>query len=323
MTVLLTGAAGFIGHSVSKALLEQGRSVIGIDSLNDYYDPGLKKARLAELREIPGFRFERFDISDDGAEESLPARYPDVSQVVHLAAQAGVRYSLENPFAYVASNVKGQLAILEAARRWPQLEHVVYASSSSVYGANDKTPFSVEDRVDHPVSLYAATKRSGELLAETYTRLYGTPMTGLRFFTVYGPLGRPDMAYFLFTKAIFENQEIKVFNEGRMRRDFTYIDDIVQGVIAALDRVPKGDPPHQIYNLGNSRSEELGRFIEVLESACERKALKKFVGMQPGDVVETYADIEASRRDLGFDPKTPIEEGLPRFVAWYRKHYGV
>ena len=320
MTLLLTGAAGFIGFHVAEAFLGQGRQVIGIDNLNDYYDPGLKEARLNLLRNHPGFRFERLDISDDDAVENLTSRFPDVAHVVHLAAQAGVRYSLENPFAYVAANVKGQLAMLEAARRWPKLKHFVYASSSSVYGANEKTPFSVSDPVDKPVSLYAATKRSGEMIAESYARLYGTPMTGLRFFTVYGPWGRPDMAYFMFTEAIMQEREIKVFNEGRMRRDFTYIDDIVGGVVAATERVPEGDPAHKIYNLGNSRSEELGRVIEILESACGKQAQKRYLGMQPGDVVQTFADIEDSRRDLGFDPKTPIDEGLPRFVNWYRQY---
>lgn len=320
MTLLLTGAAGFIGFHVAEAFLGQGRQVIGIDNLNDYYDPGLKEARLNVLRNHAGFRFERLDISDDDAVENLTSRFPDVTHVVHLAAQAGVRYSLENPFAYVAANVKGQLAMLEAARRWPKLEHFVYASSSSVYGANEKTPFSVSDPVEKPVSLYAATKRSGELIAESYARLYGNPMTGLRFFTVYGPWGRPDMAYFIFTEAIMQEREIKVFNEGRMRRDFTYIDDIVGGVVAATERVPEGDPAHKIYNLGNSRSEELGRVIEILESACGKQARKRYLGMQPGDVVETFADIEDSRRDLGFDPKTPIDEGLPQFVNWYRQY---
>jgi UDP-glucuronate 4-epimerase len=237
-----------------------------------------------------------------------------------------VRYSLINPFAYVDANVTGQLVVMEACRRLPHLRHLVYASSSSVYGANDKLPFSVDDRVDTPVSLYAATKRSCELMAECYARLYGLPMTGLRFFTVYGPWGRPDMSAYIFTKAIFDGKPIQVFNKGEMRRDFTYIDDIVAGVLAALDTPPESAgeaPPHRVYNLGNHRSEDLMQFIALLEQACGREAIKEFTGMQPGDVKETYADIEAARRDLGFEPETTIEDGLPRFVAWFRDYHGV
>ncbi len=326
MTVLVTGVAGFIGFHVAQALLDHGRRVVGVDNLNDYYDPALKRARLARLETREEFSFQRLDLADREALPALCAATPEVEQMVHMAAQAGVRYSLDHPFAYVDANVGGQLVVLEACRRLPRLRHLVYASSSSVYGANTKLPFSVEDRVDHPVSLYAATKRAGELMAETYARLYDLPLTGLRFFTVYGPWGRPDMAYFLFTKAILEGQPIRVFNEGKMRRDFTYIDDVVAGVLAALERPPEAageTPPHRLYNLGNNRTEDLMRFIAVLEKACEREARKEFAGMQPGDVRETYADIAPARHDLGFDPKTTIDEGLPRFVAWFREYYGV
>ncbi len=326
MTVLVTGAAGFIGSYLCQALLDRQRRVIGIDNLNDYYDPALKRERLKRLEAREGFSFHRLDLADREALPVLCDATPEIEQVAHMAAQAGVRYSLDHPFAYVDANVTGQLVVMEACRRLPRLRHLVYASSSSVYGANTKLPFSVEDRVDRPVSLYAATKRAAELMAETYARLYDLPMTGLRFFTVYGPLGRPDMAYYLFTKAILEGQPIRVFNKGEMRRDFTYIDDIVAGVLAALDHPPEaaeGQPPHRLYNLGNHRSEDLMRFIAVLEQACGREAQKELAAMQPGDVKETYADIAPARRDLGFDPKTTIDEGLPRFVAWYRKHYGV
>ena len=326
MTVLVTGAAGFIGSYLCQALLDRQRRVIGIDNLNDYYDPALKRERLKRLEAREGFSFHRLDLADREALPVLCDATPEIEQVAHMAAQAGVRYSLDHPFAYVDANVTGQLVVMEACRRLPRLRHLVYASSSSVYGANTKLPFSVEDRVDRPVSLYAATKRAAELIAETYARLYDLPMTGLRFFTVYGPLGRPDMAYYLFTKAILEGQPIRVFNKGEMRRDFTYIDDIVAGVLAALDHPPEaaeGQPPHRLYNLGNHRSEDLMRVIAVLEQACGREAQKELAAMQPGDVKETYADIAPARRDLGFDPKTTIDEGLPRFVAWYRKHYGV
>jgi len=326
MTVLVTGVAGFIGCHIAHALLDRGQRVVGVDNLNDYYDPALKQARLTRLEARQGFSFHRLDLADREALPALCAAMPEVEQAVHMAAQAGVRYSLDHPFAYVDANVTGQLAVMEACRRLPRLRHLVYASSSSVYGANTKLPFSVADRVDHPVSLYAATKRAGELMAETYARLYDLPMTGLRFFTVYGPWGRPDMAYYLFTKAILEGQPIRVFNEGKMRRDFTYIDDVVAGVLTALERPPEAageTPPHRLYNLGNNRTEDLMRFIAVLEQACGREARKEFAGMQPGDVKETYADIAPARRDLGFDPKTTIDEGLPRFVAWFREYYGV
>ncbi len=326
MTILVTGAAGFIGFHLSQALLDRGDKVLGVDNLNDYYDPALKEARLAQLQGRNGFAFQRIELSDREAVGALAEAHPDISTVVHLAAQAGVRYSLENPYAYVDANVMSQVVLMEAARRWEKLTHFVYASSSSVYGGNKKIPFAVGDPVENPVSLYAATKRSVELMSTTYAGLYGLPLTGLRFFTVYGPWGRPDMAYFSFTKNIFEGREIKVFNHGDMRRDFTYIDDIIAGITAVMAKPPvaeEGRPPHNIYNLGNHKSETLGHFISVLEQACGRDAVKIMAPMQLGDVHETYADIGASQRDFGFEPKTAIEEGLPRFVKWYRAHYGV
>jgi UDP-glucuronate 4-epimerase len=323
MSILLTGAAGFIGFHVAKALLERGDRVVGIDSLNDYYDVRLKEARLALLSTYPGFVFVKLDVADRDGVFALVERHRDLRSIIHLAAQAGVRYSLENPYAYIDANVMGTLVMLEAARRIDRLTAVAYASSSSVYGANRKQPFSVEDRVDDPVSLYAATKRSCELLAHTYSHLYRLPATGLRFFTVYGPWGRPDMAAYLFTRAILAGQPIKVFNEGRMARDFTYIDDIVAGTVAALDRPPAEGVPHRIYNLGNHRPERLLDFIAVLERLLGRTATKELLPLQPGDVPESFADIEASRCDLGFDPQTTIEVGLARFVEWYRQYHGV
>ena len=325
MTVLVTGAAGFIGFHVAKALLDRGERVIGVDNLNDYYDRRLKEARLARLERADAFAFRKLDIADREAVFALIEAETGIDRVVHLAAQAGVRYSLENPFAYAKSNVVGHLVVLEACRRLPRLRHLVYASSSSVYGGNSKLPFAVEDRVDSPVSLYAATKRADELISHCYAHLYGMPLTGLRFFTVYGPWGRPDMAYYAFTRAIFESRPIRVFNRGDMERDFTFVDDVVGGVLAALDRPPEGGagPPRRLYNLGNHRAEKLLRFIAVLESACGREARKEFVAMQPGDMAATYADIEPARRDLGFAQSTRIEEGLPRFVAWYREYHDV
>ncbi len=325
MPILLTGAAGFIGFHVAQALLERGEQVVGVDDLNAYYDPKLKRARLAQLQGRNGFSFHKIDISDRAAMLALAESEPGLDGAIHLAAQAGVRYSLENPYAYVQTNVMGHLTVMEACRRLPKLGHLVYASSSSVYGGNTKLPFAVDDPVERPVSLYAATKRADELMSYCYGHLYGLPMTGLRFFTVYGPWGRPDMSAYIFAKAIFEGKPIRVFNHGDMRRDFTYIDDIVAGVLAALDRPPApaddGAIPHRVYNLGNHRSERLMDFIEVLEKACGREVVKVFEDMQPGDVPETFADIEASRRDLGFAPRTGIEEGLPRFVAWLRDYH--
>jgi UDP-glucuronate 4-epimerase len=323
MKVLLTGAAGFIGYHVAQALLARGDQVVGIDNLNAYYEVALKDARLAQLTAQKGFAFERADIADRDAMFAMAAKYPNVTHVVHLAAQAGVRHSLTDPYTYVTSNVMGQVVMLELARKFAKLEHFVYASSSSVYGGNTKLPFSIEDETEQPNSLYAATKKADELIGHTYAHLYNLPATGLRFFTVYGPWGRPDMAAFLFTKAILAGEPIKVFNNGEMWRDFTYIDDIVAGILAATARKPTKKPPHAIYNLGNHRSEKLTDFIATLESALGRKAQITFEPMQPGDVARTYADIEASRRDLGFDPKTPIAEGIPSFVAWYKEHYRI
>ena len=323
MLVLVTGAAGFIGFHVAAALLGRGDRVVGIDNLNDYYSVALKRARLARLEAQPGFSFHQADVGDPDAIMQLIQRYKEAEGVVHLAAQAGVRYSLENPYAYVHSNVMGQVVMLEAARRLDHLRCFAYASSSSVYGGNTKQPFSIDDRVDDPISLYAATKRSCELSARTYSHLFGIPANGLRFFTVYGPWGRPDMAAYLFADAIMAGRPISVFNEGRMERDFTYIEDIVAGTIAALDRPPAGAVPHRLYNLGNHRPEPLMRFIELLEQALGRTAVKEMLPMQPGDVPSSFAEIEASQRELGFSPKTPIEEGIPKFVEWYKEYNGL
>ncbi|HET9149587.1 MAG TPA: NAD-dependent epimerase/dehydratase family protein [Alphaproteobacteria bacterium] len=324
MTVLVTGAAGFIGMHVSEALLARGDAVVGIDNLNDYYDVKLKEARLRCLSERKGFTFQRLDIADRRAMEDFAAAHPSIDRIVHLAAQAGVRYSLVNPHAYVDSNIVGHLNVLELARHASGMKHVVYASSSSVYGGNTKLPFAVEDKIDRPVSLYAATKGADELMSHAYTHLYGFPQTGLRFFTVYGPWGRPDMAYYLFTKAIFAGEPIRVFNNGDMRRDFTWIGDIVAGVLAALDRPPSGSGlPYRLYNIGNNNAENLLDFIAAIERACGAKAKIDFAPMQPGDVKETYADIGAIARDLGFKPTTPISEGIPRFVAWFREYHKV
>tara|TARA_Y100001960_G_scaffold310834_1_gene370757 strand:+ start:659 stop:1636 length:978 start_codon:yes stop_codon:yes gene_type:complete len=320
MAVLLTGAAGFIGYHTAEALLHRGESVVGVDIVNDYYDVTLKEARLARLVGQTGFSFHRIDIADKDAMATLVANNPDIDAIIHLAAQAGVRYSLENPFAYVQSNLVGQMVILEIARHLDNLKHLIYASSSSVYGGNTKLPFALEDPVDAPISLYAATKRADELMGHCYSHLYRIPMTGLRFFTVYGRWGRPDMAAYIFTKAILEGRPINVFNKGEMRRDFTHVSDIVPGVLACLERPPSNTSavPHKVYNLGNNAPENLMRFIEVIERSSNRKAKVNFQPMQPGDVKETYADIEASQRDFGFSPKTSIDQGIPDFVEWYR-----
>lgn len=326
MTVLVTGAAGFIGFHVSAALLRRGEHVIGIDSLNDYYDVKLKRARLAELTDKPGFEFHCLDLAERGALAAVVARYPDLDRMVHLAAQAGVRYSLTNPHAYIAANIQGHLEVIEACRHRAGFKHLVYASSSSVYGGNTKIPFAVSDRVDMPLSLYAATKKADEMMSYCYAHLYRLPTTGLRFFTVYGPWGRPDMAAWLFTDAILAGKPIKLFNNGEMRRDFTFIDDIVAGVLAALDRPPpdSGDePPVRLYNLGNNRSEELRRFVSILEQALGRKALVDLLPMQPGDVPASYAEITASQRDLGFNPSVTIDSGIPRFIDWYRRYHKI
>ena len=335
MRVLVTGAAGFIGSHLSERLLARGDEVLGYDNLNAYYDPALKEARLARLMPQDGFSFVRASLEDRAA---LEAAFDDFrpQRVVNLAAQAGVRYSLENPHAYIESNIVGFLNILEACRH-RGIEHLVYASSSSVYGANRKLPFAVEDSVDHPVSLYAASKKANELMAHTYSHLFGLPTTGLRFFTVYGPWGRPDMALFLFTKKILAGEPIDVFNHGHHTRDFTYVDDIVEGVIRTLDRVPGPDAaydplnptpasstaPYRVYNIGNHQPVQLLRYLEVLEDCLGRKAEKRLLPMQPGDVPDTEADVEALRRDTGYSPATPIETGVRRFVEWYRAFYDV
>ncbi|MDF1721913.1 MAG: NAD-dependent epimerase/dehydratase family protein [Minwuia sp.] len=327
MTILVTGAAGFIGYHVSQRLLARGDQVIGVDNLNDYYDVNLKQDRLAKLQAQAGFSLRQVDISDF---EALKVSLSDIgliSGIVHLAAQAGVRYSLTNPHAYLQANLAGHLNMLEIARHKDGLDHMVYASSSSVYGGNKDLPFSVDDRVDHPVSLYAATKKADELMSHCYAHLYRVPQTGLRFFTVYGPWGRPDMAMWLFTKAILAGEPIRVFNNGEMQRDFTYIDDIVTGVVASLDNPPadggEGAPPYRIYNIGNHKAEPLMRMIGLIEDALGRKAEKIMEPMQPGDVPATYADIEAIRRDIGFEPSTPIDVGIPAFIDWYRSYHGV
>ena len=333
MTILVTGAAGFIGAAVSRALLMRGDRVVGIDNLEPYYDVALKHARIADIRAGAGgegFAFERCDFSDREALAScLGGR--SIERIVHLGAQPGVRYSIENPHVYATANIVGHLNMLEYARH-NAIGHMVYASSSSVYGGNEKVPFSVEDRTDHPVSLYAATKRADELISESYASLYRLPQTGLRFFTVYGPWGRPDMMPWLFTSAILEGRPIQVFNHGKMQRDFTYIDDIVAGVIACLDHPPADDgaqkpggshAPHAIYNIGNNRSEELMKVIGIIEDACGRKAEIEMRGMQKGDVERTYADISAMERDFGYRPTTPVEAGFPKFVTWYRDYHGI
>ena len=331
MTTLITGAAGFIGFSVANRLLARGGRVVGIDSINDYYSPKLKRDRLDILQQRYGeaLDFRQVDFADwEGLNASIANI--DFDRIIHLGAQAGVRYSIENPHAYVQSNLVGHLNMLEIARH-RNSSHFVYASSSSVYGGNKTLPFRVEDRVDHPLSLYAATKKADELMSETYAHLYRLPQTGLRFFTVYGPWGRPDMAMWLFTKAIFENRPIDVFGEGDMRRDFTFIDDIVSGIVACHDNPPPDDglvkaggslAPNRLYNIGNSRSEELSHMIELIENACGRTAQKRLLPMQDGDVRDTYADISAIERDLGYRPTTSIDVGVPMFVDWYKDYHG-
>jgi UDP-glucuronate 4-epimerase len=324
--VLVTGAAGFIGMSVSEALLKRGDRVIGVDNLNDYYDVNLKKARLERLKKYSGFSFHHLNLADRDGMTKVAEQNKDITHIVHLAAQAGVRYSLVNPYAYIEANVVAQIVMLELARNLPQLKHFVYASSSSVYGGNTKTPFSVEDPVDRPVSLYAATKRMDELMGWTYAHLYGLKMTGLRFFTVYGPWGRPDMAAYIFAKSILEGKPISVFNYGKMRRDFTYIDDIVDGVLRVMAKPPEafiGDPAAKVYNLGNSHTEDLMDFVALIEKSLGRKATYDFQPLQMGDVMETYADIAASTRDFGFQPKTTISEGIPKFIEWFREYHKV
>ena len=348
--ILITGTAGFIGFHLVQKLVQQDYDIVGLDNINDYYDVNLKYGRLQETgiprdkiengklvdsEKYDRYRFVKMDLEDKDGIASL-FRKEKFDYVVHLAAQAGVRYSLVNPHAYINSNITGFLNILEGCRHFP-VQHLIYASSSSVYGANTKMPFSTKHNVDHPVSLYAATKKANELMAHTYSHLFALPTTGLRFFTVYGPWGRPDMALFLFTKAILAGEPIQVFNHGRMRRDFTYVDDVTEGVVRVLDRVPVGDPawdgdapdpgasraPYRVYNIGNHRPVELMRMIEVLEDALGATAIKHMTDIQPGDVPATFADVAALERDVGFTPSVSIEEGVPRFVAWYRSYYGV
>jgi UDP-glucuronate 4-epimerase len=333
--VLVTGTAGFIGFHVTEQLLRQGRTVVGLDNVNSYYDPRLKEARLEILRQHSRFSFAKLDLTDRAAVKSLfeQHRFP---LVIHLAAQAGVRYSLDHPHAYVDSNLEGFINVLEGCRHGG-CQHLLFASSSSVYGANTKLPFSVRDNVDHPISLYAASKKANELIAHAYSHLYRIPATGLRFFTVYGPWGRPDMAMFIFAKAILAGEPIKLFNHGKMRRDFTYIDDVSQAVVRLLDRPPQGDPnwrgdapdpatsgaPWRIYNIGNNRPEDLIRVVSILEAEFGRSGVKELLPMQPGDVEATYADVSDLERDIGFRPATSIEEGIARFAKWYRDYHRI
>jgi UDP-glucuronate 4-epimerase len=333
--VLVTGAAGFIGFHVTQQLLAAGSEVVGIDNLNNYYDPRLKQARLEMLAATPGFTFRKLDLADRSGMKALFAEH-GFPAVVHLAAQAGVRYSLENPHAYVDANLEGFINVLEGCRH-NDCKHLLFASSSSVYGANTKLPFSVNDNVDHPISLYAATKKANELMAHSYSHLYRLPATGLRFFTVYGPWGRPDMAMFIFAKAILAGQPVRLFNHGRMRRDFTYVDDVVQAVVRLIGRPPRGNPdwdgtrpdpgtskaPWTVYNIGNNHPEELTHVISLLEKEFGRPAIKEMLPMQPGDVEATYADVADLERDIGFKPATPIEVGIARFAKWYRDYHHI
>src|SRR5262245_32123102 len=321
--IIVTGAAGFIGSYVAAALLDRGAQVLGLDSLNSYYDPALKQARLQRLQGRNGFRFRQVDIADEAAlKEALTDVLPKTQHIVHPAAQAGVRYSIEQPGEYVRANLNGHFCMLRVARQAPNLVHLVYASSSSVYGASKKAPFALDDAADRPVSLYAATKRADELLSISYARIFKLPQTGLRFFTVIGPWGRPDMAYYKFTKAILEGKPIETYAGGALQRDFTYIDDIVAGVLAALDRPPQADAdePHRLYNLGNDSPESVSALVSAIEAACGRKAVRIDKPMPLGDVPKTWADISISRRDLGYAPTIKLDEGIPRFVAWYREY---
>ncbi|HEX2886585.1 NAD-dependent epimerase/dehydratase family protein [Vineibacter terrae] len=322
MTILVTGAAGFIGYHVCRALLARGDTVLGLDNLNAYYDPALKRARLDRLRLDGGFIFMEANVADRDRMRTVAERHPGITGVIHLAAQAGVRFSLVDPYAYVEANVMGHLVMLEMARHMPGLKHLVYASSSSVYGGNTKVPFAVGDPVEQPRSLYAATKRADELMAETYAHLFGLRLSGLRFFTVYGPWGRPDMAPYIFCRSIFAGETLPIYNLGFAKRDFSYVDDIVRGVLACLDR-PAAQPGHRVYNLGGHRSEELMRFVALLEGAIGRKARIALMPAQPGDMTETYADIDLTTRELGWTPLTTIDEGVPRFVHWFRQYHGL
>ena len=335
MKILITGAAGFIGFHLSKKLLDESYQIIGIDNLNDYYDQSLKQSRLETLNKYENFNFHKVDIKEKKQVDDIFAQYKP-TYIINLAAQAGVRYSIENPYAYVDSNLIGFINILECCRNHP-IKHLLYASSSSVYGGNKVAPFSTNHNVDHPVSLYAATKKSNELMAHTYSHLYNIPTTGLRFFTVYGPWGRPDMAYFSFTQDILAGKPIKVFNHGKMERDFTYIDDIVEGIVKLIDKVPVANKdwdesrndlstsfaPYKIYNIGNNQPVKLMRFINALEDALGKEAEKIYVDMQPGDVIRTYADVSDLEKDIGFKPSTSIEEGIKKFVDWYKDYYKI
>ncbi|GAU08455.1 NAD-dependent epimerase [Desulfoplanes formicivorans] len=335
MNILVTGAAGFIGFHLCKRFLDMGHTVTGIDNLNDYYSVQLKKDRLALLQGRDGFTFLKLDLADREGMQQLFASNA-FTHVVNLAAQAGVRYSIQNPLSYVDSNLLGFANVLEGCRH-TRVQHLVFASSSSVYGLNASMPFSVHDNVDHPISLYAASKKSNELMAHSYSYLYNLPCTGLRFFTVYGPWGRPDMALFLFTKAILDQKPMQVFNQGKMKRDFTYIDDIIEGVVRVTERAPKPNPhwdakapdpgsapcPYKIYNIGNNNTVELGRFIQVIEEQLGRKGIKEMLPMQPGDVEATYANVDDLIHDTGFKPQTPIEEGIGQFIAWYKEYYHI
>ena len=324
--VLVTGVAGFIGFHTAKQLLSKGRQVVGVDNFSAYYDVQLKRDRLAQLTPDPNFKFVELNIADRAVMEKFWSDYGPFYDVIHLAAQAGVRYSLTNPYEYITTNCMGHLVVMEMCRHTPGFRHLVYASSSSVYGANKKLPFSIQDAVDQPISLYAATKRSDELMSQSYSHLFGIPQTGLRFFTVYGPWGRPDMSLFIFTKAIVAGEKIPVFNHGNMKRDFTYVDDIVNGVIATLANPPVGKnekAPHRVLNIGNTRSESLMDFIHLIENELGKKADIQFMDMQPGDVPETFADISETTALTGFVPATTIAQGVPKFIKWYKEYYKV
>ncbi len=323
MTVLLTGVAGFIGYHLAEALLAGGRHVIGIDNLNAYYDVRLKEARLARLEGRQGFQFHRIDVADRNALHGLVRNHNGIQEIIHLAAQAGVRHSLVDPYAYVQANVMGHLVVLEAARLLPRFRHLVYASSSSVYGANPDLPFSESDRVDAPVSIYAATKRADELMSHAYAHLHGLPQTGLRFFTVYGPWGRPDMAYYSFALAIIAGKPITLYDGGSLRRDFTYIDDIIEGVVGCLSRPPDGAPPARVLNIGNHRSEAVSTLVGLLEQALGRRAVRRDAPRPPADVPETFASVEAIAALTGFAPRTPLAEGIARFAAWFKAWHGI
>ncbi len=321
MATLVTGAAGFIGFHTTNYLLDRGEEVVGVDNVNDYYDVSLKEARLAEIDAGSAFTFHRLDIQDGPGLSEL-FRQHDIDRVVHLAAQAGVRYSIENPRAYVDTNITGFLNILQACQQH-EVSHLVYASSSSVYGNNRKIPYAVEDNVDHPISMYAATKKSNELMAHVFSHLYGLPATGLRFFTVYGPWGRPDMSPFIFTRAIFNGEPLKLFNHGHHKRDFTYVDDIVDGVVRVLDAPPEGETPYALHNIGNHNPVDLEDYVRVFEEVIGRKAVIEKLPMQPGDVETTFADISSMQEQFGYQPATSIEEGVRKFVDWYREYYHI